>query len=137
MDFMLTQEHTMVQKMVGDFAAKEVAPVIKEFDRRQEAIPWMLPRMGELGILGICFPVRNGGQGMDYISLGLACEELEAVDTVLRVVMSVHVGLCGMTLPMRVSSAGVPYTFTVPWIPCFFMASAAAMAAVQLEVPYR
>ncbi len=98
MDFDLTQEHTMVQKMVRDFATKEVAPVIKEFDRKQEAIPWMLPRMGELGILGICFPVCYGGQGMDYISLGLACEELEAVDTALRVVMSVHVGLCGMTL---------------------------------------
>ncbi len=34
----------------------------------------------ELGILGICLPVRYGGQGMDYITLGLACEELEVVD---------------------------------------------------------
>ncbi|MCK5428167.1 MAG: acyl-CoA dehydrogenase family protein, partial [Anaerolineales bacterium] len=39
-----------------------------------------------------------GGQGMDYISLGLACEELEAVDSTLRVVMSVHVGLNSMGL---------------------------------------
>jgi glutaryl-CoA dehydrogenase (non-decarboxylating) len=54
--------------------------------------------MGELGILGICFPVKYGGQGMDYISLGLACEELEAVDSTLRVVMSVHTGLCGLTI---------------------------------------
>ena len=35
---------------------------------------------------------------MDYISLGLACEELEAVDSTLRVGMSVHVGLSGMTI---------------------------------------
>jgi len=98
MDLKPSQEHIMVQKMVRDFATKEISPVIKEFDRNQEAIPWMLPRMGELGILGICFPVRYGGQGMDYVSLGLACEELEAIDTVLRVVMSVHVGLCSMTL---------------------------------------
>jgi alkylation response protein AidB-like acyl-CoA dehydrogenase len=35
---------------------------------------------------------------MDYISLGLACEELEAVDTHLRVAMSVHTGLCSLTL---------------------------------------
>ena len=54
--------------------------------------------MGELGILGICFPVRYGGQGMDYISWGLACEELEAVDTSLRVAMSVHTGLCSMSI---------------------------------------
>jgi glutaryl-CoA dehydrogenase (non-decarboxylating) len=97
-DFSLTEEHSMVQKMVRDFAQKEVAPAIKEFDRKQESIPWVLERMGELGILGICFPVKYGGQGMDYISLGLACEELEAVDTTLRVGMSVHIGLSGMSI---------------------------------------
>ncbi len=98
MDFSLSPEHQMVQKMVREFAQKEVAPVIREYDRKQEPIPWVLERMGELGLLGISFPVRYGGQGMDYISLGLACEELEAVDSTLRVVMSVHVGLCGLTL---------------------------------------
>jgi alkylation response protein AidB-like acyl-CoA dehydrogenase len=98
MDFTLTDEQRMVQKMVRDFAQKEVAPVIKEYDRKQEMAPFVLKRMGELGILGICFPVRYGGQGMDFISLGLTCEELEAVDTHLRVIMSVHTGLCGLTL---------------------------------------
>jgi alkylation response protein AidB-like acyl-CoA dehydrogenase len=98
MDFSLSPEHVMAQKMVRDFAQKEIAPVIKEHDRRQEPIPFALKRMGELGILGICFPVRYGGQGMDYISWGLACEELEAVDTSLRVAMSVHTGLCSMNL---------------------------------------
>jgi glutaryl-CoA dehydrogenase (non-decarboxylating) len=93
MDFTLTEEHRMVQQMVHDFAQKEVAPVIKEYDRAQEMAPFVLKRMGELGILGICLPVRYGGQGMDYISLGLVCEELEAVDTTLRVIMSVHMGL--------------------------------------------
>ena len=98
MDFSLSPEHQMTQKMVGDFAQKEIAPVIKEYDRKQEPIPFALNRMGELGILGLPFPVRYGGAGMDYIAWGLACEELEAVDTSLRVVMSVHTGLCGMTL---------------------------------------
>lgn len=98
MDFGLNEEHTMVQKMVRDFAEKEVTPVIKEADRKGEMAPKVLERMGELGILGICIPVHYGGQGMDYISLGIACEELEAVDTTLRVVMSVHTGLCSMTL---------------------------------------
>jgi glutaryl-CoA dehydrogenase (non-decarboxylating) len=98
MDFGLSQEHEMVRRMVRDFAAKEVYPGIKEADRNQEMDPQVLPRMGELGILGICIPVRYGGQGMDYLSLGLVCEELEAVDTTLRVVMSVHTGLASMTL---------------------------------------
>jgi len=97
-DFSLTPEHEMTRKMVHDFAQKEIVPVIKEYDRKQEPIPFALKRMGELGILGLPFPVRYGGAGMDYISWGLACEELEAVDTSLRVVMSVHTGLCGMTV---------------------------------------
>jgi glutaryl-CoA dehydrogenase (non-decarboxylating) len=93
MDFTLTSEHLMVQKMVRDFAQKEVQPTIKDWDRKQQMNPETLPRMAELGILGICIPVKFGGQGFDYISLGLVCEELEAVDTSLRVVMSVHMGL--------------------------------------------
>lgn len=98
MEFDLKEEHRMVQNLVRGFAQKEVAPVIKEYDRKQEMAPFVLGRMAELGILGICFPARYGGQGMDYISLGLACEELEAVDSTLRVVMSVHVGLNSMAL---------------------------------------
>jgi glutaryl-CoA dehydrogenase (non-decarboxylating) len=98
MDFSLSEEQALTAKTVRDFARKEVAPVIKDADRRQEPLEWVLGRMGELGMLGLPFPVRYGGQGMDYISLGLACEELEAVDTHLRVAMSVHVGLCAMSL---------------------------------------
>ncbi len=93
MDFAFSTEHQMVQQMVREFAQREVAPIIRESDRAQQMAPFVLERMAELGILGICFPLKYGGQGMDYISLGLACEELEAVDTTLRVVMSVHVGL--------------------------------------------
>jgi len=113
MDLALTEEQRMVQQLVRDFAQKEVAPIIKEYDRRQEMAPFILPRMAELGILGICFPVRYGGQGMDYIALGLACEELEAVDTTLRVVMSVHVGLNSMGL-LQWASEEQKQRFLVP-----------------------
>jgi alkylation response protein AidB-like acyl-CoA dehydrogenase len=98
MDFTLTEEHIQAQKMVRDFAHKEVIPTIAEWDRRQEMNPDILPRMAELGILGINIPVRYGGQGFDYITLGLVCEELERADTTLRVVMSVHMGLNSMAL---------------------------------------
>lgn len=93
MGFLFTEEHEMVRKMVREFAAKEIAPYVKEFDRKQELDPTLLPKMAEQGLLGICIPVRYGGQGMDYISLGIVSEELEYADTSARVVMSVHVGL--------------------------------------------
>lgn len=98
MDFTLSAEHLLVQKMVRDFAQKEVQPTIKEWDRARQMNPATLPRLAELGILGICIPVKYGGQGFDYITLGLVCEELEAADTSLRVVMSVHLGLNSLAL---------------------------------------
>lgn len=98
MDFALNEEQLQAQKMVRDFVAKEVIPTITEWDEKQEMNPATLPRMAELGILGINIPVRYGGQGFDYITLGLVCEELERGDTSLRVVMSVHMGLNSMAL---------------------------------------
>jgi alkylation response protein AidB-like acyl-CoA dehydrogenase len=98
MDFSLNEEHIAARKMVRDFTQKEVMPVIGEWDRKQELNPAFLPRMADLGLLGICVPVRYGGQGFDYITLGLVCEELERADTHLRVIMSVHVGLNSLAL---------------------------------------
>src|SRR5687767_14016936 len=54
--------------------------------------------MAALGLLGISVPAEYGGAGMDYLCLGLASEELEYVDTSLRVILSVHVGLNSLTL---------------------------------------
>jgi glutaryl-CoA dehydrogenase (non-decarboxylating) len=98
LNFSLTEEQLGAAEMVRNFAEKEIYPSIKEYDRKQEMNPDALPRMGELGILGINIPVRYGGQGFDYVTLGLACEELERVDSTLRVAMSVHVGLNSMAL---------------------------------------
>ena len=98
LDFTLSEEQLTAAEMVRDFAEKEIYPTIKEYDRKQEMHPGGLRRMGELGILGISIPVRYGGQGFDYVTLGLVCEELERVDSTLRVVMSVHMGLNSMAL---------------------------------------
>ena len=98
MDFSRNDMHKQAQKMVRDWTTAEVMPTIGEWDRQQQMNPEILPRMAELGILGISIPVRYGGQGFDYVTLGLVCEELERADTTLRVVMSVHHGLNSMAL---------------------------------------
>lgn len=98
MDFELTEEHTMIRKMVRDFALREIYPTIKEHDRNQTFDKSLLKKMADLGLLGVCIPVKYGGAGMDYISLGIVSEELERVDTSARVIMSVHVGLNSLAL---------------------------------------
>ncbi len=92
-DLTLSQDQISAVELVRAFCQKEAAPVIKQADRDQQMPIALLNKMATLGLLGICIPERYGGAGMDYITLGLVCEELEALDTSLRVVMSVHVGL--------------------------------------------
>src|ERR671938_2019906 len=96
--FELTEEHLAIRQTVREFALKEVAPRIKELDERQQFDRSILDQMAELNLLGVCIPEEYGGAGFDYISLGLVCEELEAVDTFMRVVMSVNTGLNSLTL---------------------------------------
>jgi len=107
-DMFLNDEHELLRKTVRDFAEKEVAPHIREWDRSgaqadqgpetRTHIRPLLTRMGELGLLGICVPVKYGGAGMDYLALAVVCEELERVDSALRVVLSVHTGLNSLSL---------------------------------------
>ena len=97
-DLELSEEQKAVEQMVKEWAGKEVAPKIHDLDRAHRFEPGFLKSMASLHLLGICIPEEYGGAGMDYVSLGLACEELEYVDTHLRVIMSVHVGLNCMTL---------------------------------------
>jgi alkylation response protein AidB-like acyl-CoA dehydrogenase len=98
MDFALTEEQIMAQEMVRSLAKDKIYPTLKEWDRKHQPHPNVLPLLAENGILGINIPVRYGGQGFDYITLALACEELERIDASLRVVMSVHAGLNSLAL---------------------------------------
>ena len=97
-DFDLTEEQRLLEQTVREWGRREVAPRIKELDRAHTFDPKILPQMAELGLLGISVPVEYGGAGMDYVALGLASEELEYVDTSLRVIMSVHAGLNCLSL---------------------------------------
>lgn len=106
-DMFLSEEHELLRKTVRGFAEKEVSPFIREWDRsgahvegaeERPHVRRVLARMGELGFLGICVPTRYGGAGMDYLALAVVCEELERVDSFLRVVMSVHTGLNSLAI---------------------------------------
>ncbi len=98
MNFELNQDHQAVQKLCYEFGQKYIIPNIRENDRENKFDRSVLARMAESDILGICLPEKYGGAGMDYISLGLACEELEYADTSARVILSVHIGLNSLTL---------------------------------------
>ena len=97
--FDLTDEQRLLEQSVREWGAREIAPHIRQADREHRFDRERILRgMSTLGLLGISVPPEYGGAGMDYVSLGLACEELEYVDTSLRVIMSVHAGLNGLTL---------------------------------------
>src|SRR5688572_11098362 len=98
LNFDLTEEQRLLEQTVCDWGAREVQPKIRELDRAHKFDKNILPQMAGLGLLGCSVPQEYGGAGMDYISLGIVSEELEYVDTSLRVIMSVHAGLNCLTL---------------------------------------
>ncbi|RKX24712.1 MAG: butyryl-CoA dehydrogenase, partial [Candidatus Zixiibacteriota bacterium] len=98
MDFLFTETQLMVRDMARELTARVITPTIAEYDREQKLNPELLPAMARANLLGFCLPEKYGGLGTDYISLGLACEELEYGDTSARVVLSVHIGLYALPI---------------------------------------
>ena len=97
--FDLTGEQQLLEQTIREWGAREVAPRIHDLDREHRFDKTLIiDGMKRLGLLGISVPQEYGGAGMDYICLGLASEELEYVDTSLRVIMSVHAGLNSLSL---------------------------------------
>ena len=97
-DLELTDDQRLLEQSVREWGAREIAPRIHDLDRAHRFDSDTVAQMGSLGLLGMCIPPEYGGAGMDYVSLGIASEEVEYVDTSLRVVMSVHVALNSLTL---------------------------------------
>src|SRR4030095_9742456 len=94
----LTEDQLLLEQSVRDWGARAVTPRIHDLDRAHHFDRGLLPQMAELGLLGSCIPQKYGGAGMDYVSLGIASEEPQYLDTSLRVLVSVHVGLNSLTL---------------------------------------
>jgi len=97
-NFDLAEDHRLLEQSIREWTGREVSPRIHDLDRAHRFDRGILPQMASLGLLGISVPSEYGGAGMDYIALGLASEELEYVDTSLRVILSVHTGLNSLTL---------------------------------------
>ncbi|MEW5914684.1 MAG: acyl-CoA dehydrogenase family protein [Thermodesulfobacteriota bacterium] len=80
MDFELSMEQEILRKTVRDFAEKEIAPVARELDDKEEFSLDTCRAMGELGLFGMVVDEAYGGQGMDYVSYIIAVEELARID---------------------------------------------------------
>jgi alkylation response protein AidB-like acyl-CoA dehydrogenase len=80
MDFELSMEQEILRKTVRDFAEKEIAPVARELDQKEEFSLDTCRAMGELGLFGMIVSDEYGGQGMDYVSYIIAVEELARID---------------------------------------------------------
>lgn len=80
LDLALSKDHERLREAVRVFAKNELAPHSKRWDA-ENRIPWdSVRKMGAAGLLGIISPAELGGQGRDYVSLGIVIEELARAD---------------------------------------------------------
>jgi short/branched chain acyl-CoA dehydrogenase len=80
MDFLLTMEQDILRKSVRDFAEKEIKPLARELDEKEEFSYETCRQMADLGLFGMFVSEAYGGQGLDYISYIIAVEEIARVD---------------------------------------------------------
>jgi len=91
--FSLTEEQTLFQEAIRDFARREVAPIAREYDEREEYPVHILRKMGELGYLGVPFAREDGGAGGDSIMAAIMSEEMGYVSAGIYLGAYVHVFL--------------------------------------------
>jgi alkylation response protein AidB-like acyl-CoA dehydrogenase len=80
MDFDLSEEQNLTRQAIRAFAEKQIAPVARKLDEREEFSVELTRRMADLGLLGCFVPEKYGGSNMGYISYAIAVEELARVD---------------------------------------------------------
>ncbi|RPH61447.1 MAG: acyl-CoA dehydrogenase [Chloroflexi bacterium] len=94
MDFQLTEEQTMLRRMVRDFAEKEIAPRAQEIDETDKFPADIFRRMSALGLFGYPFPEEYGGSGGDYMGQVIALEEIARVSGSVAIILDAHTSLC-------------------------------------------
>lgn len=105
MDFGFTEEQDFLRKTVRDFAEREIAPHVMEWDEKQEFPRAAMAQAGELGLLGIIFPEKYGGAGLGYIEYALVVEELSRVDGSVGISVAAHNGLASNHIYMAGNEA--------------------------------
>lgn len=80
MDFRLTEEQEMIRQMAADFAANELAPNCIEWDKADMYNAEAIAKMQDLGLMTIGIPAEYGGDGLDWLSKYLVCDEIAQGD---------------------------------------------------------
>jgi butyryl-CoA dehydrogenase len=94
MNFEFSDEQQAIQKLVREFAEKEIAPTVQERDEKAEFSREIFDKIGELGLCGIFFPEEYGGSDGSYVSYILANEELSKVDDAVAAGYASSISLC-------------------------------------------
>ncbi len=93
MNFELNEEQLLIQGMVKEFVACNVAPIAAEIDREHRFPAELLPKMAELNLLGVPFSEEFGGVGADNVSYVIVLEELARACASTSVIVSAHTSL--------------------------------------------
>jgi len=86
----LTEEERMFQGAVRDFAESEVRPRVQAMEQAGQLDPTLIPKLFELGLMGIEIPEPHGGAGGSLFMTVLAVEELSAVDASAAIFVDVQ-----------------------------------------------
>jgi len=98
MDFALSAEQRQIRDTVADFVDNEVVPRAGEIDRTDEFPADLVDQMGELGLMGMPFPEKYGGAGLDYHSYVIGLEEISRGSGGLGTIVAAHTSLAGNML---------------------------------------
>jgi alkylation response protein AidB-like acyl-CoA dehydrogenase len=93
-DFSLTDEQQQLRRTIRAFAETEIAPHVMEWDEASRFPAELIPKLAELGLLGVIFPENYGGAGLGYIEYVIAIEELARVDGSVGLILAAHNSLC-------------------------------------------
>jgi alkylation response protein AidB-like acyl-CoA dehydrogenase len=93
-EFSLTEEQQQLRRTVREFAEAEIAPHVMEWDEESQFPSELVPKLAEMGFLGVIFPEKYGGAGMGYIEYVIIIEELSRVDGSIGIIVAAHNSLC-------------------------------------------
>lgn len=93
-DFELSEDQKVLKKSVRDFAAAEIAPHCRKWDNESHFPLELIPKLGDLGLLGMMTPDEYGGAAMSLLDVAVVIEELAAVDGSVAITVASHNGLC-------------------------------------------